>query len=434
MRFRFGKAITIFVIGAALVSGCSSGSTSSQSTTAATKVNLSFWSWVPNIDKVVDLWNNTHPNIHVTVNKDAQGDALYTKLLTAAKAGNPPDLAQIEYQALPTMVSNNVVADIKTQATKVKSAFSDGLWQQVTLGTNSVYAIPQDAGPMMLFYRSDLFAKYGLQVPTTWADFATLAQQVRVKDPKAHLTTFSANDPGWFAGLAQQAGASWWAINGNTWKVSVNDAASQSVANYWGGLVDSGAIDKQPMFTPAWYKALNDGSLLAWPSGVWAPGVLSGNAASTKGDWQMAPLPQWSAGQNITGNWGGSTTAVMAKSKNQAAATQFAIWLNTDPTATAALVTQGGLYPADADAQTGPALQQPPAFFSQQTNFYPQAKAIAATAAGFTWGPDVTVTYSAYTDDFGKAITQKSPFGAALDQMQATTVADMQNSGFTLAN
>jgi len=378
----------------------------------------------------VATWNSTHPNIHVTASQPAQGDALVTKLLTSAKAGNPPDLAQVEYQALPTLVSNGVLADISHEAGSVKGRFASGVWQEVTLGTGAVYGVPQDAGPMMLYYRADLFNQLGLQVPKTWDEFAQTARQVRIKDPGAYLTTFSSSDPGWFAGLSQQAGARWWSASGSTWKVAINDAATKKVADYWGGLVGEGAVDHQPMYTPQWNTALNTGALLAWPSAVWGPGVLAGNAASTMGKWAMAPLPQWTAGERRTGAWGGSTTAVAAKSKHQAEAAQFAVWLNTDTQATSALVTTSALYPAASAAQSGPALQNPPAFFPQQTDFYVTAKQIAGTTVGFTWGPDVNVTYSSYNDAFGKAITNGTPFSGALDQMQTATVADMKKSGF----
>jgi multiple sugar transport system substrate-binding protein len=214
--------------------------------------------------------------------------------------------------------------------------------------------------------------------------------------------------------------------------VNINDAATRKVADYWGNLVNSGLIDKQPMYTPAWNKALDDGTLIAWPSAVWAPGVLAGNAADTAGKWAMAPLPQWTAGAGATGNWGGSSTAVAAKSKHLAQAARFAVWLNTDPAATSALVTNGGIYPASRDAQSGPALAKPPAFFSQDTDFYPRAKAIADTAAGVVWGPDVNVTYATYTDAFGKALSGKGAFGGVIDQMQQATVDDMKKSGFTV--
>ena len=397
------------------------------------KVNLTFWTWVPKIDQVVAKWNAANPNIQVTASNQAQGDELVTKLLTAVKAGNPPDLVQAEYQALPTLVSNDALADIAGDVGDAKGDFAEGVWQTVTLGTDAVYAVPQDVGPMMLYYRADEFTRLGLTVPETWEQFAQAARQVRQQSPNQFLTTFSSADPGWFVGLAQQAGANWWGVQGDAWKVSVNDAATKKVADYWGGLVAEGAVDDQPMYTPEWNAALNDGTLIAWPSAIWAPGVLSGNAAATQGKWMMAPMPQWSASENKTGSWGGSSTAVTAGSAHRAAAAKFAVWLNTDPEATAILVREGGLYPASKAAQKGPALAQPPAFFANQPDFYQLAGEIANTAAGFTFGPNVNVTYSAYRDAFAKAITDKAPFGGAVDQMQTVTVDDMKSNGFTVA-
>jgi multiple sugar transport system substrate-binding protein len=423
--------ITAVLLAGVLVTACSSGT---GTTDPNEKVTLTFWSWVPNIDKVVALWNAANPNIQVAASNQAQGDELVTKLLTAAKAGNPPDLAQAEYQALPTLVSNDVLADIKAHVGDTKSQFAAGVWNVITLGTDAVYAIPQDIGPMMMYYRADEFTRLGLTVPKTWDEYAQTARTVRQKSPKQFLTTFSSADPGWFVGLAQQAGANWWGINGNTWKVSVNDPATTRLATYWGGLVAEGAIDSKPMFTPEWNAQLNNGTLLTWPSAVWAPGVLSGNAADTAGKWKVAPLPQWSAGESRTGSWGGSSTAVTAGSKHADAATKFAIWLNTSPEATAALVTQGGIYPAATSAQSGGALASAPPFFSNQPDFYQVAKSIAATAVGFTFGPNVNVTYSKYKDAFAKAITDHSAFPAALDQMQTATVDDMKKNGFTVSS
>jgi multiple sugar transport system substrate-binding protein len=409
-----------------LLAGCSSG----DDTGSGGRIELTFWTWATNIEKVVDKWNATHPDVHVTVSRQSQSDELITKVLTAAKTGNAPDLFQAEYQALPTFVSNDAAADLRQYANDVKGEFADGLWQQVTLGTEGVYAIPQDSGPMMLYYRADLFQQYGLTVPATWDEFAQAARTLRTKTTTSYLTTFSSNDPGWFAGLAQQAGAEWWSVGGDTWTVGINDEPTRKVADYWGGLVAEGVIDNRPMYTPEWNAALGDGTLLAWPSAIWAPGVLANVAEGTKGRWAMAPLPQWSAGENRTGNWGGSSTAVSAGSEHVEAAAEFALWLNTDPEATEGLVTEGALYPAARDAQSGSALSAPPAFMPAQTNFYAEAKTIADNAVGWTWGPNVNVTYQAYKDAFGKAITDGTPFSGAIEEMHESTVEDMRKTGF----
>jgi multiple sugar transport system substrate-binding protein len=395
--------------------------------------NLTFWAWVPGIDKTVALWNAANPTIHVTVSKPAQGESLYTKLVAASKAHTAPDLVQIEYQALPTLVTQSVVADISKDIGSASSDFSAGIWGQVTLGTGAVYAIPQDSGPMELYYRADLFQKYGLTVPTTWDQFAADAALLKQKDPTAYLTNFPAGDPGWFSGLAAQAGGKWWDLKGSTWSVNINDAATTKVANFWGDLVKKGLIDPQPNWTPAWNKALNDGALVSWISAAWAPGTISSSAPDTAGKWAMVPLPQWTAGANVTGFWGGSTTAVTTGSKHAADAAKFAVWLNTDPKAVQGLVTDGGIYPASKPGQSVPALTTAPAYFSNQPQFWSQASTIANTAVGFTWGPDVNVAYSKWSDAFKAAIQSKSSFGSAINTVQTATVADMKNAGFTLA-
>jgi multiple sugar transport system substrate-binding protein len=428
MRFRPTLALAAV---ASLLAGCTSGESPSE---PSGPIELTYWAWAANIEDVVELWNGDHPDVQVKVSRQSGGDELVTKVLTAAKAGNAPDLLQAEYQALPTLVSNGVTADLAPFTGDARGEFADGVWQQVTLGTEAVYAIPQDSGPMMLYYREDLFDRHGLTVPKTWEEFASTARELRTRTQSSYLTTFSGNDPGWFAGLAQQAGGKWWDIEGETWSVGIDDTATRKVADYWGELVAEGAVDDQPMYTPEWNKALGDGTLLAWPSAIWAPGVLADLAAATKGKWAMAPMPQWKAGENRTGNWGGSSVAVSADSRHTEAAAEFAIWLNTDPAATEALVTAGALYPAARDAQAGPALEQPPAFMPNETDFYPRAKEIADTANGWVWGPNVNVTYQAYKDFFGKAITERTPFSDALRAMHESTVDDMRKNGFQVAD
>ncbi len=431
------RRAALALLSLALIAGCGGDSDSDQPSAPAESsgepVQLSFWSWAPNIGKVVDIWNEKNPDIQVKVSQPAQGDDLMTKLITASKAGNAPDLAQAEYQALPSLLMSEVVADISGEVEPIKGEFSDGTWGLVTFG-DAVYGIPQDVAPMMLFYRKDLFKKLGLEVPKTWDEFAAAAREVRQKDPDRYLTTFSANDPGWFAGLSQQAGAEWWAVDGESWSVGIADDASRQVAEYWNDLVTEGAIDDQPMYTPQWNKQLNDGTLLAWPSAVWGPAVLEGVAPDTKGKWAMAPLPQWSEGDEVAGFWGGSSTAITRNSKHPAEAAEFARWLNTDQEAVAALIGISNVYPASTDGQSAPALDDPPAFMPDDADFFARAAEISQTARGFTWGPNVNVAYQSYKDQFGRAIQRDAPFTDALQAMQDTTVADMEKAGFTVSS
>ena len=426
------------VLAAALVmtTACSSSDDKSDGSgaKAGEKVELTYWTWAPNMDKIAEEWNAAHPDIHVTVNKQDGGDPAVTKLLTAIKAGSgAPDIMQAEYQKIPTLVSANALADIVKEAGGLKSKFPDSAWNGVTLGGEALYGVPQDSGPMMFYYRTDVFEKNGLQPPKTWDEYAAAARKIHAANKKQYLGTFSANDPGWFAGLSQQAGASWWGVNGDTWSVAINDANTQKVASYWGGLVQEGVIDNKPMYTPEWNAALNDGTQVGWLSSVWGPGVLEGNAAGTKGKWKATLLPQWDAASPKNGNWGGSATSVTTQSKHKEQAAQFIAWLNTDPAGIKALATEANVYPASVDSSA--ALTSPPAFLSNQSDFYSVAAEAAKITNPFTYGPNVNVAYSSYNDAFGKAAASKKPadFTAALATMQRTTVDDMKNTGFKVA-
>ncbi|GJF25636.1 ABC transporter substrate-binding protein [Streptomyces sp. HO565] len=433
-RRRLVMSAVAVALGATALAAC--GSSDDGGEAQSGPVSLTYWTWTPGMDKVVDLWNKgpgKSEQITVTVKKQASGDTLVTKILTAHKAGQAPDLVQAEYQALPTLVSNDALADIAGEVGDVKGKFAEGVWQQTTLGTDAVYAVPQDIGPMMFYYREDLFKEYGLKVPATWEEFAETARKLKKAAPDKALTTFSANDSGLFAGLAQQAGAQWWTTQGEKWKVGIDDPATKKVADFWGGLVEEGAIDNQPMYTPAWNKALNTGKQIAWVSAVWAPGTLTTAAPDTQGKWAMAPLPQWSAAENRTGSWGGSSTGVTTDSKHKDAAAKFAAWLNTDGDALNALAKEGGIYPASTSAQLSGAFTSPPAYFSNQPDFYSRAAEIAKTTAPAAWGPNVNVAYTAFKDAFGAAAKKKSGFAAALGTMQEETVSDLEKQGFEVA-
>ncbi|MFF3343083.1 ABC transporter substrate-binding protein [Streptomyces flavidovirens] len=428
---RLAATATAVALGATALTACGSSGGDDQADSGP--VSLTYWAWAPGMDKVADLWNKKNPDIKVTVKKQAAGDDLVAKIITASKAHQAPDLVQAEYQALPTLVSNDALADISKEVGDAEKEFAPGVWQQTTLGSDAVYAVPQDSGPMMFYYRADLFKQYGLSAPATWDDFAQTARALKKRAPDKALTTFSSNDSGLFAGLAQQAGAKWWTVEGDKWKVGIDDPATRKVADFWGGLVKEGAVDNQPMYTPAWNKALNTGKQIAWVSAVWAPGTLTTAAPETKGKWAMAPLPQWTKGDNATGSWGGSTTAVTTDSPHKAAAAKFATWLNTDPQALAALVKESGIYPAATAAQTSGALAKAPDFFANQPDFYTRAAGIAKTTAPASWGPNVNVAYTAFKDRFAQAAKTRSDFGTALTAMQDATVADLKKQGFEVA-
>ncbi|HEY5880780.1 MAG TPA: extracellular solute-binding protein [Nakamurella sp.] len=168
------------------------------------------------------------------------------KLLTAAPRRR--GAGRREYQTLPSLIVGDVATDIAQYVgDETRRAFTDSTWGLTTFN-DAIYGVPQDVGPMALIYNQARFAELGITVPTTWAEFATAAEQVRKADPSTYIGTFSPEVFGFFAGMSQQAGAKWWEVDGETWTAGILDEASGSVAAYWQDLVDREA--PLPQWTP----------------------------------------------------------------------------------------------------------------------------------------------------------------------------------------
>lgn len=394
-------------------------------------VTLQYWSWVPGMQEAVDLWNSQNPDVQVELKSTPAGNAgTYQNMSNALKAGNAPDLGQIEYDSLASFRLQGGLHDIAEcpGMDTAQPLFADWTWSQVGFGADGedgIWAIPQDTGPMALFYREDIFDDLGLEAPGTWEEYAAAAAELN--EAGKYITHFSQTDPNWFTGLLWQNEATMFQRDEDTWEVTVDRPESRQVAEYWQELIDDGlvATDLQG-FSPALYKAWNDGEVVTWISAAWGYSTIRDNAASTEGTWAVAPMPQWEAGQQRAGNWGGSTTAVLSGSEHPAEAAEFALWLNTDPDALEILNREGGLYPAATEGLELPALQEPVEFYGGQKIFDVFAEASANVDTGFTWGPTMTDTYRFLSDGMAGALGGKDTLTDVLEQTQSQSVDSLR--------
>ena len=417
-------AVTATFLLVFLATGCGSSSEG--------PATITFWSWVPGIKDEVELFNETHDNITVKYVNAGQGADEYTKLRTALKAEKGvPDVVQIEFQYIPSFTQIDALADISQYgANDVKQDYVGWTWSQVSEG-DKVYAIPQDSGPMALLYRKDIFDKYGLEVPKTWDEFASEAEKLHKADPGTYMTNFAANDGGWMTGLMWQAGARPFDVNGAKISINMDDPASMQVAEYWQGLIDDGYVSADPDFTNDWYAGLGNGKYATWISAAWGPVFLKGVAGESKGKWRAAPLPQWNAGENVSANWGGSTSAVTAASENPEAATEFAIWLNHNEKSVDMLTTESNLFPVLKSELTSPEFEnasQP--FYGGQNVNAVFIEASDQVDKGFEWSPFQDYVYAQMAEKVGAAAKGDTTFPVAMEKVQSSVTGYAKEQGF----
>ncbi|MDH6575984.1 extracellular solute-binding protein [Kitasatospora sp. MAP5-34] len=422
----------------AVVSGCSSSGSGATGTagsagSAGGVVKLDFWGWAPGYDQSVALFNQTHPGIQVTFDKTASGSkGGYTKMLTAAKAGNAPCLGQVGYETLPSFAAAGALADVGKFAAAAKPQFADWTWKQVTIG-GQTYGIPVDTAPMALMYRKDLFAKYGITAPpVTWDEYAADAAKVHAADPSVYLGDLG-NDAYNYAGLAWQAGAGWFGTAGDQWQVSVDSAANQQVAGYWQGLLDKKLLKTDPSYDPSLYSDMASGKVLSDVNAVWDAPIIASSVKAGAGQWAVAPMPVRDAANPVYGNDGGSATAVLKGCGHAKEATEFATWMSTDAASVSNLIKVTGIYPAATSGLSNPALSAPDAFYGGQTIFDVFKAESAHINTDWQWGPTMTQTSTDLGDGLGQAGTGGTSLPNMLATVQTKTVAGMKQQGLSVS-
>ncbi|MDF2916512.1 MAG: transporter substrate-binding protein [Microbacterium sp.] len=441
------KAMTLgalTLVSALALSGCSPASSGASSTAPVsqadidkamdTPTTITFWAWAPDMQKEVDLFEAKYPKINVELVNTSSGTQQYPKLRAALKAGKgAPDVAQVEYQYIPSFRQTGSLADLTPYgAAEAKDDFVDWIWNQVA-DDKGVWAVPQDSGPLGNLYRSDIFAQAGVSAPETWADYAAVAATIKEKTG-SYIADLPGNDPGQMVGFFWQAGAKPFGYDGDkTVKIDLDSPATQKVVSFWQDLVKKDLVATDADFNDEWYQGLAQGKYASWQVAAWGPIFLQGTAKNTSGKWTAAKIPQWEAGQDVSGNWGGSTTAVMESSPNKIAAYKFAKFINTDSEAALTLANEQFLFP------TTKATLSDPKFVDQASEFYGGQKVNEFFAGvsdtvdkNFQWLPFMDFVYSSYNETLGKAISEKGDMTGGLAAWDAAVTDYAKQQGFTV--
>ncbi|WP_405015903.1 sugar ABC transporter substrate-binding protein [Kitasatospora sp. NBC_00070] len=434
------RRLLALVPAAALVLGltaCGSGATGSGTTDPATALNtpttLTFWTWAPNLDKTVALFEQKYPKIKVDIVNAGQSATEYTKLQTAIKAGNGgPDVAQIEYFALPEFAMSKRLVNLKEYgAADLQAKFAPSAWSQVTVG-DGIYAVPQDTGPMAMFYNKKLLDQLGIEPPKTWAEFEAAAVKIKASDPKRFITSFDPGDAGGMDSLLWQAGSRpFQQKDATSVSVGLQDPAARKVADLWTSLIGRKLVDPAPGWTNEWWQSMGSGQYAMWITGAWAPGNIVSTIPDTAGDWRAAPVPQWTAGENVSSENGGSAVAVPSTSKNKTAAAAFAIWLNSDPEAARSL-SEHGLFPATTKLLSDPAfLEKPLASLGGQPANQVFAASSASVGKGWQYLPYQVYANSVFKDTVGQSLATDANAGLSAWQKRIADYGTQQ--GFKVA-
>jgi multiple sugar transport system substrate-binding protein len=447
VRKRHVAAASLALIASLALAACSSSGGTTDSTPAAASTSsttagcsssatpLTFWGWPAGYDLAVKEFNKTHPDICVKLENAGASTAEYTKLTDAIKANSgAPDVATIEYFELPSFEVTNSLTDLSAYG--VGSAKADEApvaWSQVTQGSK-IFAMPVDLGPMALFYNSKEFTDNGLTVPTTWDDFATQAAALKKKDSTAAITNFDPESAQDVLALMQQYDAFPFSYSGGTsLGINFTGSAQQSFATYWQKLIDAKEVTTAADFSPTQWANLDSGKNAARLSPAWGPVGMQLSIKKTIGDWVTAPLPQVTAGQTLSGNWGGSTLAVIKGSAHAKEAAEFVKWFGGSADSWKILSGPvAGAFPGYVPLLNDSTFQKTTLKITGTTTPNVTFAAAAQNMVSPEWPPIMTAALTQWTSTFAGVTKGTETLPQAFASFQKSMVKYATDQGFTV--
>ncbi|PZF66079.1 hypothetical protein DEI81_00075 [Curtobacterium sp. MCBD17_013] len=398
---------------------------------------VTLWAWSPTASVAVDQFNKAHKDVQICWTNAGAGSAEYDKFSTAiaAKKG-APDVIMLETEQLPSFEIKNALVDLsKYGANKVKRQFSAGTLKDISQN-GDIYAIPDDGGPVAMMYNKQIFDKYDLTVPKTWAEYQSAAEKLKAAGGPA-FGDWPSDTPAFTQAMFNQAAGStakqsfsYNIKNKAALGVKINSAANKKVLRYWSNLVDKGLITTVGQQTTDFTTKLSKNQLATMIAPSWEPGHLGTFGIPTGDDapWRLAPLPQWSANKSVQVNWGGSTYAVTSQSKTPKLAAEVAIKLFGNENQT----TIGAHFPMHLKAQKADWFvnASDPFFGGQKSNrdvWIPAAKGYKGTV----YSPFQNYYYTQLQSQLTKTNSGSST-SKALNSLQATITKYATSQDFSL--
>ncbi|GLY32758.1 sugar ABC transporter substrate-binding protein [Kineosporia sp. NBRC 101731] len=449
-KFRNPLTRLVVVTGAVLALGslaaCGGGSSSGsdEGTVAGTQADLdaaltkggeiTYWSWTPSAKDQVDAFQKAYPKVKVKLVNAGTNTDQYTKLTNAINAGSgAPDVAQIEYYAVPQYALSDSLLDLNTYGmNELESSYTASTWGSVSVD-GKLYGLPQDSGPMAMFYNKKVFTEAGVtKAPTTWDEYIDAAKKIHAKNPKNYITADS-GDGGFTSSMIWQAGGHPFNVDGNTLNVNFDDEGTKKFTTMWNQLHTAGLLSDTPGWTDEWFRGLTDGSIASLITGAWMPGNLEANAAGASGDWAVAPIPTYDGATAVTAENGGSAQSVIKQSKNPALAAAFVRWLNHDPASIEIFLKSGG-FPSTTAELGDPAFTDTKSkYFGGQEVNKVLAAAASTVAPNWNYLPIQAYAFTIFGDTAGKeSYTKNGDINAGLAKWKAAIDTYAKQQGFTV--
>ncbi|PFG36707.1 carbohydrate ABC transporter substrate-binding protein (CUT1 family) [Flavimobilis soli] len=421
------------------LTACSSGATDTPSKPASGASSadggklsgkITVWAWEPTLEAVVDAFEKKNPGTEVELVNAGTGNDQYTALQNAIAAGSGvPDVAQVEYYALPQFAISGALTDLAPLgAGALDGVFTPGPEGAVTVG-EQVFGLPMDSGPMALFYNEEVFKENKVEIPTTWDEYLEAARTL--KKAGVYIAN-DTGDAGFTTSMIWQAGGKPFTVDGTTVGINLADEGSAKFAGLWQTMIDEELVAPISSWSDEWYQGLGKGTIATLTIGAWMPANLESGVPDGAGKWRVAPMPQWSAGAAATAENGGSSLAVPAATKSAELAYAFVEFANAGDGVQIRI--DGGAFPATtAELGSDEFISKEFEYFGGQKVNEVLAQSAQDVVAGWQYLPFQVYANSIFNDTVGQAYVGKGSLVDGLKSWQDASLEYGEQQGFTVS-
>jgi lactose/L-arabinose transport system substrate-binding protein len=274
----------------------------------------------------------------------------------------------IEDSHLYQIVKLGPLADITSRVRPyIKKIAAPSKWDAARRN-GRYYAMPWDAGPVVLFYRRSVFKKAGVKPSSlqTWNDYYRAALKIKKKTGVAMWQCSKAhNDGRLFETLLWQQGLGYVDAKGRV--VLDKSPRILRTLEYMGKLWKAGLATEPTPWTNPWYDDITKTRVATLPMAQWMSIFLkSWLAPKTTGDWGVTLLPAWKKGGSRSANDGGSALAIFNSSGEKEAAWNYIQFHLARADSQAEIYKKTDYFPSLKAAFATPYVRQPDPYYAGQ--------------------------------------------------------------------
>ena len=292
-----------------------------------TETEITVWAWNVAAKALVESaksFNQKYPKIKVNVQEYGLAQNVYERYSVILSSGvGVPDIIQIESDYVQTFAETypqyffdmNGYIDIegKVDPSKISTSYdSEG----------KLVSIPWDSGPVVMFYREDLFNQVGIDINSiiTFEDYISAGKKLKERFPNITMTGLPfTQDENLFRCLLV-ANKSYY-LN-NKGEITVASSKAIETLQMIKRLIDEG-VAKNTINWDGGIVANKNGELASWIMGGWWGGTIKDQMPEMKGKWKIAPIPAFPDGARASSSGGAGLSITASEPIKQAAALEF---------------------------------------------------------------------------------------------------------------